>query len=235
MNPTRQERFEAIFAAHYGDVHRYALRRAEPPLAEEVVNETFLVAWRRLEAVPDEPLPWLYAAAGNVLSNRRRDAQRHARRAGAAAAEPPAHARDPAERLAERDAALRAFARPHRTRPRGPAPRRLGAPEPRRRGPRRGRVPPRVRDARPPRPQRLAAHLREQDADHDFAAADLAPPPRAAAADLAPPPRAAATDLAPPPLRRAAADLAAAPRRAAAPRAHSPRRPATTSPELFDA
>ena len=194
MNPTRQERFEAMFAAHYGDVHRYALRRAEPPLAEEIVNETFLVAWRRLEAVPDEPLPWLYAAAGHVLSNRRRDAQRHARRAGAVAAEPPAHARDPAERLSERDAALRAFAalaEPDREALRLVAWERLSlADAARAAGVSRPAFAMRVHRAR----KRLAAHLREQDADHDFAAADLAPPPRAAG--LAPPPRAA--DLAPP-------------------------------------
>jgi RNA polymerase sigma factor (sigma-70 family) len=78
VNPTRQERFEAIFAAHYGDVHRYALRRAEPPLAEEVVNETFLVAWRRLEDVPEDALPWLYGTARRVLANQRRSAGRSA-------------------------------------------------------------------------------------------------------------------------------------------------------------
>ncbi len=208
MNPTRQERFEAIFAAHYGDVHRYALRRAQPPLAEEVVNETFLLAWRRLEAVPDEPLPWLYAAAGNVLSNRRRDARRHARRAGAIAAEPPAHARDPAERLAERDAALRAFAaltEADREALRLVAWERLSlADAARAAGVSRPAFAMRVHRAR----KRLAAHLRDQDADHDFAVADLAPPRHAAAA-------AACRD--------------------AAPRAHSPRRPATTSPEPFDA
>ena len=132
MNPNRQARFEVLFAEHYAAVHRYALRRAEPPLAEEVVNETFLAAWRRLDKVPEEPLPWLYAAAGHVLANRRREAARHARRVAAAAADSgataarpgrvgvgdragrraalPASARDPADRLAERDATLRAFA-----------------------------------------------------------------------------------------------------------------------------
>jgi RNA polymerase sigma-70 factor (ECF subfamily) len=107
----RRARFEALFAAHYRDVHRYALRRTEAALAEEVANEAFLVAWRRLEQVPaDHALPWLYAAAGHVLANQRRTETRHARRSEAAAAERPAASRDPADRLAERDAVLRAFA-----------------------------------------------------------------------------------------------------------------------------
>ena len=84
----RRARFEAVFAAHYRDVHRYALRRTEPALAEEVANEAFLVAWRRFDKVPREhPLPWLYAAAAHVLANQRRAETRHARRGEAAAAE----------------------------------------------------------------------------------------------------------------------------------------------------
>jgi RNA polymerase sigma factor (sigma-70 family) len=104
-----RERFEAIFAAHYRDVHRYALRRTDPAAAEEIANEVLLICWRRLEQVPDPPLPWLYATAGNVLANHRRSAARHARRARSAAAEPAASSRDPAERFAERDTVLRAF------------------------------------------------------------------------------------------------------------------------------
>jgi RNA polymerase sigma-70 factor, ECF subfamily len=106
---SRRERFEELFAAHYREVHRYARRRVEPVIAEEIVNETFLICWRRLESVPDPALPWLYATAGKVLANHRRDAARHARRERAAAGERPVEARDPAERFAARDAALRAF------------------------------------------------------------------------------------------------------------------------------
>ncbi len=107
----RRARFEALFAAHYRDVHRYALRRTEAALAEEVANEAFLVAWRRLDRIPPEhPLPWLYAAAAHVLANQRRAETRHARRSDAVAAERPRASRDPADRLAERDAVLRAFA-----------------------------------------------------------------------------------------------------------------------------
>jgi RNA polymerase sigma-70 factor (ECF subfamily) len=110
-DPGRRARFEAVFDAHYRDVHRYALRRTDPALAEEVANEAFLVAWRRFDSLPREnPLPWLYATAGNILANQRRAEARHARRNEAAAKEPSAPGRDPADRLAERDAVLQAFA-----------------------------------------------------------------------------------------------------------------------------
>ena len=172
MSPTRQARFEALFNEHYAAVHRYALRRAEAPLAEEVVNEAFLVAWRRLDEVPEEPLPWLYGTAKHVLANRRRDAARHARRIGAAAAESGARdaARDPAERLAERDAALRAFtglSEPDREALRLVAWERLSLAEAARAaGVSRPAFAMRVHRAR----RRLAARLREQDAavDLDF-------------------------------------------------------------------
>ena len=169
MSPTRQARFEALFNEHYAAVHRYALRRAEPPLAEEVVNEAFLVAWRRLDEVPGEPLPWLYGTAKHVLANRRRDAARHARRtrrprlrSGEMAA------RDPADRLAERDAALRAFtglSEPDREALRLVAWERLSlADAARAAGVSRPAFAMRVHRAR----RRLAARLREQDAALDL-------------------------------------------------------------------
>jgi RNA polymerase sigma-70 factor (ECF subfamily) len=75
---TDTERFEAVFRAHHRAVLRYALRRADPATAEEVVADTFLVCWRRLDDVPEEALPWLYAVARKTLANERR---RRARRA----------------------------------------------------------------------------------------------------------------------------------------------------------
>ncbi len=43
--------------------------------------ETFLVCWRKLECVPEEPLPWLYAVARKTLANQRRAAARQTTRA----------------------------------------------------------------------------------------------------------------------------------------------------------
>jgi RNA polymerase sigma-70 factor, ECF subfamily len=47
-------------------------RRTVPDEAEDVVAETFLVAWRRVDDVPVEPLPWLLGVARKILANRRR-------------------------------------------------------------------------------------------------------------------------------------------------------------------
>jgi RNA polymerase sigma-70 factor, ECF subfamily len=67
-----RERFSRVFDAHYALVHAFAERRVGRDLADEVTAETFLVAWRRLEAVPAEPLPWLYGVARNVVLRQRR-------------------------------------------------------------------------------------------------------------------------------------------------------------------
>jgi len=58
-------------------VHAYAVRHTDADEAEDVVAETFLVAWRRLADVPGDPLPWLLVVARNTLANRRRSAYRH--------------------------------------------------------------------------------------------------------------------------------------------------------------
>jgi RNA polymerase sigma-70 factor (ECF subfamily) len=53
-------------------VFAYALRHCGPDDADDVVSETFAVAWRRIEVVPQNALPWLLVTAGNVIRNRRR-------------------------------------------------------------------------------------------------------------------------------------------------------------------
>lgn len=72
----RRERFEGIFDANVRAVSAYALRRTTPGDADDVVAETFLVAWRRLDEVPSEAKPWLLGVARRVLANQRRAAGR---------------------------------------------------------------------------------------------------------------------------------------------------------------
>lgn len=72
MSPAREDRFRSLCDDHYEAVLRFARRRTDPASAEDVVAETFLVAWRRLDDVPARPgeaLPWLYAVARNCLLN----------------------------------------------------------------------------------------------------------------------------------------------------------------------
>lgn len=66
------DRFRAMYAAHFGAILSYALRRvAATEDAADVVAETFLIAWRRCADVPlgSEARLWLYGAARRVLAN----------------------------------------------------------------------------------------------------------------------------------------------------------------------
>jgi RNA polymerase sigma-70 factor (ECF subfamily) len=73
-------RFETLFTDHQRPLLAYAMRRS-PTLAdaEDVAAETFTIAWRKLDAVPADALPWLYAVARRVLANHRRGGGRRER------------------------------------------------------------------------------------------------------------------------------------------------------------
>jgi RNA polymerase sigma factor (sigma-70 family) len=80
--PERERAFEALFHAHARALLAYALRRVQHREdAADVVSDTMLVAWRRLEDVPDgdDARPWLFGVARNVLANARRSGDRAGR------------------------------------------------------------------------------------------------------------------------------------------------------------
>lgn len=78
--PSALARFETLFTDHQRPVLAYAMRRTQSPAdAEDVTAETFAIAWRKLDAVPADPLPWLYAVARRVLANHRRGRGRRER------------------------------------------------------------------------------------------------------------------------------------------------------------
>ena len=66
------QQFERIYEQHLDAVRAYVRRRAPADLVDDVVSETFLVCLRRIDAVPPDPLPWLYGVARKVLANERR-------------------------------------------------------------------------------------------------------------------------------------------------------------------
>jgi len=76
--PDANARFTAIYDQHHDQVFAYAVSRAGRQLADDVVGDTFLVAWRKLAAVPHSPLPWLLGVARNVVRERYRDEVRQA-------------------------------------------------------------------------------------------------------------------------------------------------------------
>lgn len=74
-----EDRFGALFEGTHRALLGYALRRVvDPADAADVVAETFLVAWRRIDDVPvgDEARPWLFGVARRVLANWHRGERR---------------------------------------------------------------------------------------------------------------------------------------------------------------
>ena len=69
-------RLTELFHRHSRRVYAYARRHVEETHCDDIVSETFLVAWRKPEHVPDEPLPWLIGVARNVIANHRRSTHR---------------------------------------------------------------------------------------------------------------------------------------------------------------
>jgi RNA polymerase sigma-70 factor (ECF subfamily) len=110
IEPDPGRRFTAIYHAHRSQVYGYAVSRAGRQLADDIVGDTFLVAWRRLDAVPAEPLPWLLGVARNVIRERYRDEVRQASLAVELRAWADDAAADVADGVAERAAMLTALA-----------------------------------------------------------------------------------------------------------------------------
>jgi RNA polymerase sigma factor (sigma-70 family) len=78
----RRIMFERVYAANYQPIFAYALRRTRTPDdASEVVAETFLTAWRRLDDAPAGAVVrlWLFGIARLVLANHLRGQRRYER------------------------------------------------------------------------------------------------------------------------------------------------------------
>ncbi|MEH3053642.1 MAG: RNA polymerase sigma factor [Patulibacter minatonensis] len=73
---TGADRAAVLFAQHGPEVLRFARRRC-PDLADDILSETFAIAVRRAEDIPEgKELPWLYVVAEHVLRNQVRSQQR---------------------------------------------------------------------------------------------------------------------------------------------------------------
>jgi len=72
----RRARLEGLYEAHAPAVRGYLRRRTDAATADDLLSDVFVVAWRRLDSIPKDPMPWLLACARNVLANRARSERR---------------------------------------------------------------------------------------------------------------------------------------------------------------
>lgn len=71
--------FRELYQATYDDLRCFVERRVHLAVADDVVAEVFLTAWRRFADVPvprDEARAWLFTVAHNMLRNRHRSENR---------------------------------------------------------------------------------------------------------------------------------------------------------------
>ena len=93
-----QVKFDRMFEAFEPAVRNYCARRIRLDDVDDVVNDTFSVAWRKIDLAPEGPagLPWLYGVAHRVIQHMWRTNGRTARLAtkAGAYAEPPEESLD---------------------------------------------------------------------------------------------------------------------------------------------
>jgi RNA polymerase sigma factor (sigma-70 family) len=77
----RQTHLTAALRESSGDILRYLQRRVGPDDAPDLLGETLLVAWRRIDDLPESPIEtrmWLFGLARGMLLNHARGERRRA-------------------------------------------------------------------------------------------------------------------------------------------------------------
>ena len=73
-HPSADAVFAELYRRHHRPIRDFCRRRVDRHLVDDAVAETFLTAWRRLDAIPAgaEALVWLYRVAYRVIGHQRR-------------------------------------------------------------------------------------------------------------------------------------------------------------------
>src|ERR1700722_134475 len=73
-DPSRRERFERLYSETRVSILGYLMRRVSDPAdAADLLAETYLVAWRKLDDVANEEARlWLYGVARRITSHHHR-------------------------------------------------------------------------------------------------------------------------------------------------------------------
>lgn len=76
-NGERRAVLDAWFRAYGDRVLAYLLHRTDPETAQDLVQEVFVIAFRKAATIPEPPIGWLFGTARRVLANRNRGHRRH--------------------------------------------------------------------------------------------------------------------------------------------------------------
>jgi len=103
---------DELWSDYAGAVWAYAARRVGSGQADDIVAQTFAIAWRHRDRRGSDQLPWLYGVARRVIANTRRATLRYERQVEALARHLPetSTSADPANVVAERTQAVQALA-----------------------------------------------------------------------------------------------------------------------------
>lgn len=103
MSEVSRTSAERVFEERVGPLveplRRYLVRRASPDLVDDVLSETLLVCWRRIDDLPaaeDDLRPWAYGVARGALANAQRSSRRRRRLVARVATVDPPPAQEPA-------------------------------------------------------------------------------------------------------------------------------------------
>ena len=86
-----ETRFNEVFVAYHDEIWKYAMRRCAYDDAVNIVSDTFLTAWRRVQDIPagDDARLWLYKVASHCVANYQRGKRRYLRLVTRLADKPP--------------------------------------------------------------------------------------------------------------------------------------------------
>jgi RNA polymerase sigma-70 factor (ECF subfamily) len=76
MDHRDPDAFRALYRRHHPTLRRYFAARVPASQVDDLVAETFLIAWRRARDMPPAALPWLFGVAANLLADQRRKVER---------------------------------------------------------------------------------------------------------------------------------------------------------------
>lgn len=79
MDATADELFRELYDATSRRVYAYLRRHSDPDVAESVLAEVYVKAWRHLATLTEEPMGWLIVTAKRTLVDHHRARQRRDR------------------------------------------------------------------------------------------------------------------------------------------------------------